>query len=228
MWSANRVVSLRLVHPARICILVLCVFAVIAAPIKLHSQCTGKSPDPPYRGGDQNPLTWFSLERLEQTGGPKQPPTYTYERSVQNHSSRDVTDVYWPVAGYERKIVPAGQRLCEQTMLDSALEVPSPTGPLHYGVGTSHYLTTVYAPGTGWPSKLAFTPPTETQPELSSAMEVAVRTSDGFKICTIRLMSSVAALPGKESVSYRYEFSNEGEAPVRVFWDIPRSPDFLK
>jgi hypothetical protein len=53
-------------------------------------------------GGTGVPLVWQSLQRLLDSGSDNQHIWRCYERRITNKSDRDVTDVFWKVAGFER------------------------------------------------------------------------------------------------------------------------------
>lgn len=203
---------------------------LLCEPNSAPCQSPGGTTGRPYAGGDKTPLTWSSSQRVKQPTSPGgSPPEYIYERGVKNCSREEVRDVYWPVAGYSKKSVPAGIELLDQTVVPGLIQMPSPTGPLHYGPGTDHYETTAYAPKDGWPSfKLADNRQLSHPPVLISQIQVAVPIGDGFSVCKLHLKSSIIPNPEKNSVTFQYDFSNEGRESLFVFWDIPRTKEFEK
>jgi hypothetical protein len=199
--------------------------AVALGQFHASGQCTEQTNDPVHHGGDDTLLLWSSLQRSEGIALPNQLPTYSYERKVENRSKEDVTDVSWPVAGYWRKVVPAGKSLCDLVPLVGYLQVPSPRGELHYGPSASSYHTTAYAPKDGW---LSSKPSATGMQTLTAELQVASRTAEGYQVCAVRLKSEVAKSPAGEGMEFRYQFSNIGPTPLRVFWSIPWSSAFRK
>jgi hypothetical protein len=177
----------------------------------------------PYLGGDKSPLTWSSSQKLVQAGTANALPVYGYDKTVENHSKQDVTDVYWPVAGYEKKILPAGIPLTDHVTLPGDLQIPQPKGDLYYGVGKNSYKTAVYAPKDGWSSSGVI--PTVTH-ALTAQLQVAILTVERHNICTVRLSSDVSKNPAGNGFEYHYELANIGSIPIRVFWNIPGSETF--
>jgi len=140
---------------------VLLTVSISALAQRKSCECTGQSNATVYSGGDSNPLTFYSLERLVTLGTAHNDPVHCYERNVDNHSVRDVTDVLWEVAGYYRSLLPAKKPICDATAILGHLAQPNPQGPLNYGIGPGSYPSTVYEPSGGWsPKKLtAFAEP---------------------------------------------------------------------
>lgn len=211
----------------------LLVFAVVVgtslafSSATLACECTRKSTDHKYEGGDKNPLTWYSRQRLEHPGDR---PVHCYEREVRNHISGEVRDVYWPVAGYRRDALPSPpvDCCCQAASIPGSLKQPDPTGLLYHGPGSSSsYPTTSYAPQDGWPAfygKLnRLNQPSA--PTLTSVIELAVLDPQGKRsVSTIQLVSSVSSDGGVNT--YQYNFTNRGEEPLFLFWDIPKTEEF--
>jgi hypothetical protein len=163
----------------------------------------------PGAGGDQNPLTWSSLRNVIGQA-------VNYERAAENHSDQDLTDVYWPVAGYARDLLPAKTPICDQTTIPG--ETDTRKGPLNYGPGSSAvYQTASYCPKDGWPSgQLGSLLPTK-EP-LSSEIQVALRSAPGkIAVCTLRLLSTVTPDYSKGTIKYQYDLENFGPKDLRVF-----------
>jgi hypothetical protein len=200
-----------------------CVTAVLLLTT-LHLWQSRALAQTPYTGGDKQPLTWSSAQHLDRPGGSTGLPTYTYTRTVENHSAQDVTDIYWPVAGYAKKIIPAHRPLTDRVSLQGYLAIPSPKGDLHYGAGPDLYHTTVYAPKDGWTSPSAITS-AQLRP-FESELQVAVPAKTGSTICTVHLKSEIIQAPGNKPVEYRYYLSNDSPAALQLFWSIPGTPDF--
>ncbi len=189
-------------------------------------QCTGQSKGYIYSGGDQKPLTWYSLQRQQQKETPQSDSIYCYERSVTNHQDRDVTDVDWEVAGYYRDLIPKKSPICESVPVLGGLEHPDPQGPLHYDVSTQAYPTTVYRPVKGWlPKAATLVARTAAPPDLISSIPVALRAQDqNPRVSTLRLRSGVKHVG--DDLFFDFEIINMGQATLRVFWNIPMTNDF--
>jgi hypothetical protein len=206
--------------PQRIVVVVF----LLLLPLSAKCQCTGRSNEQIYSGGDGNPLTWSSLRNVLGQ-------TVSYERTVENHSNEDVTDIYWPVAGYARDLLPAKTPICDQTTIPGVTDTKN--GPLNCGPGSSPvYQTASYCPKDGWPTgQVAILPPTKeplSSGSLSSELQVAVRSSRGIAICTLRLHSAFTSGNVEGTTKYQYDLENDGPAELRIFWDVPRIEQFEK
>lgn len=199
---------------------VLCSLGIAVVGAAGQCVCTGQSVAKRYEGGDNNPLHWYSLERRITAGTATSSAVYCYERSVANRSDRDVTDVFWKVAGFDRPLIPKATPICDATTLLGNLKVPHPSGALNYSVGPQSYSTTVYAPSGGWS-----TPMTEVKtsewPMLESTMRIFIKDSG---MVTLNLRSSVT--DDSAGHTFRYEISNMGAMRVGVFWNVPLTQEF--
>jgi hypothetical protein len=224
-----------LVAPSMLLLFVLAFVLPISTAAHHPCACINKTSDHRYQGGDKTPLTWYSIQRLEHPGTGSSEPQYCYERKVTNHSKVEVRDVLWSVAGYWNRVLPPATEdcCCQALALAGSLAIPHPQGPIHYGTGSrTQYSTTAYAPKAGWPAATAsFTPlrDVSSPPPLGGTFEVALPSpSGGYDIVTVVLRSFVSRMEGGTEFEYTYEFANMGRAPVRVFWDVPRSDDFQR
>jgi hypothetical protein len=202
---------------------------LLIMPLVIFAQCecTEQSREHIYRGGDDLHLSWYSLQRQEHDGDPTgdPPPIFCYERKVQNRTDQEVTDIYWPIAGYQKKILPA-QSLkccCDSTSVPGPIKQPLPQGPLYYGPGNSHYSTTVYQPRDGWQTRTANFRPMELvaeYPALTSGMQLAIRTSNGeVTVSNVKLQSKLYFITTPEKLyEYLYEFRNVGTEPLYIFF----------
>ena len=211
------------------CILVWLTIIALLLPhsrVLAACECSGKSSEHKFEGGDRSPLTWYSLQRVEHM---RDPPIRCYERSVRNHGKTDVRDVYWPVAGYRRDVVPPNPDscCCQAVSIPGSLKQPVPSGPLYYGPGGgSAYPTTSYAPKDGW---LTIVGQTDILPEgppepLTSVIEFAITNSGATSVSRLYLVSLVSSTGGK--YTYQYKFLNKGREPILVYWDIPKTREF--
>jgi hypothetical protein len=200
-------------------------FLIFVGPLFADCSCTGKSTDAIYNGGDGQPLLWKSMQRLLQGGSPRN-PLYCYERQVENKSDRDVTDVFWKVAGFEKDLIPRKDFRCDASSLFGNLKHPDPTGPLYYNVSSKPYGTTSYSPEGGYPTASAriFSKP-EGTPELTSTIQVTVRPTVGRPTAsTVSFRSSVRTL-GREN-QFEYELITSGSDKLLVYWNVPLTADF--
>lgn len=129
-------------------------FAGIATPYAQDCQCPGQQIEN-FSGGDGRPLSWIYQVWLVKQAGAQSPNTITcYLKHVENNASYEVRDVQWRAAAYVQTILPPkkGTSSCPQV----AGEIrPNPeNGPLHYGVSSQFYETTVRIPEKGWPSSV--------------------------------------------------------------------------
>lgn len=184
--------------------------------------CTGQSQDPIENGGDGAPLLWQSMERLYRSGSAS---WYCYERRVINRSDRDVTDVFWKVAGFEKSLIPKHDDRCDANPFAEGYQQPHPKGRLYFSVGGEFYPTAVYAPQHGFEdSKTASARilPAKDTPDLISVIEVSDRRS-GAK-GSIRFASSVRT--SVKGTDFEYKLSSSGSEPVIVYWYIPLTEEF--
>jgi hypothetical protein len=153
-----------------------------------------------------------------------------YDQAVHNHSSQELRDVYWRIAGFWRSSVPAGVEIHQQTPLPGLLQVPPPTGPLNYGPGSAFFDTSAYAPKDGFPSfKSVKIDNLHIKQTLSSTLQVAVASKERTDVSDLRLTSSISPSADGKTVDFIYKFQNDGKYPtLLVFWDVPRSDAFDK
>jgi hypothetical protein len=146
------------------------------------------------------------------------PPIYCYERKVQNHSPSVVTDVYWPLAGYQRNLLPPGLKCCcAVTSIPGLIQSEAAKGPLYYGPGRStQYPTTIYAPKDGWIKATTQQSPMQAdRPSLNATIEVPIQTHQGeFIVSTITISSSVSKLG--EEYMYTYDVYNSGKETLYI------------
>jgi hypothetical protein len=204
------------------------IIVIVANPYRSLAQST---PLPSLIGGDQTLLTSSSIATLLRPADPQgYPPIYEYDQAVHNHSSQEIRDVYWRVAGFWRSSVPAGSEIRQQTPIPGLLQVPPPSGPLHYGPGSAFFDTSAYGPKDGFPSfKSGKIDNLHGKQTLSSTLQVAVANQNRTEVSVLRLTSSISSSSNRETVDFTYNFQNEGKyARLLVFWDIPRSESFDK
>jgi hypothetical protein len=66
-------------------------------------------------------------------------------------------------------------------------------------------------------------------PPLGGTFEVALSSpSGGYDVVTVELRSFVTGTMDGTEFDYTYEFLNMGKAPVKVFWDVPRTDNFQR
>jgi hypothetical protein len=127
-------------------------FVIFAGTEVAHAQegcsCPG-SRVTNYEGGDGQPLRWLFEVYLVEPGGAG-PSLYCYLKRVTNASPRDVYSTKWDVANYRQLVIAAGQQApsCPHYLQD--LGKQPLTGPLHWGIASRPYDTTVKAPVGGW------------------------------------------------------------------------------
>lgn len=141
-------------------------------------------------------------------------------RRVDNKSDRDVTDIFWKVAGFERDVVPKQDSICDATPLEGE-EKPHPEGPLYYSTGPRFYDTTVYAPKGGFKGAGKISAAKST-PELDSVIGVANRYSGGKTDIGFR----ASVKPSGDKSEFEYEVTSSGPEKLLVYWYIPLTDDF--
>ena len=201
-------------------IIFLLFFGSVAGQAFGQCTCTGQSPDPPLQGGDGNPLVWHSLKRLYMPETNNSPAWYCFERSVDNKSDRNVTDVFWKVAGFEKDVIPKQEPRCDVTPLEGE-DKSHPQGPLYYNVGAQHYDTSVYSPLAGFPGAGKISAPKST-PLLGSVIEIADRGSGK----TRKILFRASVKPSKDENEFEYEVTGSGTDKLLVYWYVPLTDDF--
>jgi hypothetical protein len=178
------------------------------------------------------PLLWQSVERVLQRSSPTSDAWYCYERQVSNKTDRDVTDIFWKVAGFEKDLILKQRTLCDTVTLPGNLKQPHPEGPLYYSIGTRSYPTVVYSPQNGY--SLAYSPQSgkpnlsakivapRGTPDLSSVIEVSDRAA--ATTTQIRLASSVHAKD--RGNQFDYELTSSGPNKFVVYWFVPLTNEF--
>jgi hypothetical protein len=155
----------------------------------------------------------------------------SYERTVENHSDQDVIDVFWPVAGYAKDLLPSKRAICDQTTLVG--ESVTDSGVLNFGASNRpNYNTSSYHPRNGWSSGKLVGLETgkraglenDKQPPLSSELEVAVQGANGTAICAVHLISTIEQRE-QGRTRYNYSMENRGPEELKLFWDAPRTKD---
>jgi hypothetical protein len=197
---------------------VIFVFEVVATAV------SGQSASPtPIESGDKKLLTSWSLATLVEPGDNKgKPPTYSYEKAAENHTTNVIVDVYWKLEKFYRRILPPG-RASEMTSADGFLEYPTPTGPLYFGTGTDQFDTQAYTPKGGFvPSKTSSIGRGNGRQALNSTVQVAVPNETGFALCSLEITSAIISSTDRPSTTFQYSVYNRGSEQVRIFWDIPR------
>ncbi len=200
------------------------VFLMFVAPVFGQSptcSCTGTSNDPPLEGGDSKPLLWHSLKRLYMEGSNNSAAWYCFERRVDNKSDRDVTDVSWKVAGFEKDEIQKRDSTCDATALEGEKQ-PHPKGPLNYNVGDKPYNTSVYAPQDGFGGAAAQVLKPESTPALTSEIEIL----DPIRKTKAKIIFHASVKPSNEGNRFDYEVISSANAKVLVYWYVPLTESF--
>lgn len=183
--------------------------------------CTGVSSNTPLEGGDGKPLHWRSLKRLVTPENNDSTAWYCFERRVDNNSDRDVTDVFWKVAGFEKDEIPEQDSRCDAATLQGEKK-PHPQGPLYYNVGDQPYKTSAYAPEDGFEDATAKVMKPVGTPELTSEIEI----SDPVKKTKAKITFRSSVTPSPEGNRFDYEVTSSASVKVLVFWYVPLTDDF--
>jgi hypothetical protein len=103
-----------------------------------------------HKGGDRSPLAWSFDAFLVKEGTPNSPPLICYSRGVSNSSKLKVLNIRWEAASYFRRTIPGNDENYSCPTLPGELSASPKTGPLHYGISSEQYDTTVVPPKDGW------------------------------------------------------------------------------
>jgi hypothetical protein len=176
---------------------------LISGLTSVHAQCEchGKLVAN-YDGGRNDPLRWFYNTYLVQEGRMNSQPLICYERTVINGSNANVLNILWNVAGYRRRSIPSKRLNSSCVTLAGEMALAPASGPLHYGVSSEQYDTTVHPPREGW-LQAAATRPTD-WPLIRSAFEVYVH-DNLWAVITIH---SSAAVFDDRTYILTYEIEN--------------------
>jgi hypothetical protein len=204
-----------------------------------HAQtgaCAGPMLDH-YRDGDSNPLIWEFDTYLAKPSSASEPAWISYFKNVSNESTAEVRRVYWPVAHYYRRY------LNPSSASPSCITMAGPTkpilsiGPLYHGIA-EHYDTNVREPLEGWKEtdtggiKPVFVQASAGRPLPPIESYFVVNTADTSppQTATIKITSSAFETDNlllQKSV-LNYEFVSTGNAPVRLFVNLPQDEALAK
>src|SRR5262249_58884008 len=106
-----------------------------------------------FGGGDYRRLEWDFTAYLVRPGGADFPPLACYEKLVRNSDKTEVRNIKWEVANYRRRILVDIDKACP-TLPGEVSQAPK-DGPLHYGVSSEFYETSVLPPRDGWLKSVA-------------------------------------------------------------------------
>jgi len=183
--------------------------------------------DAEQAGGKGQPIKWRSLHRLEHPGNPGTAAVRCYEREVRNESKEALPDVYWQIANFYRRFIPAETPECEPTRIPGEFELVG--GPIVVGATrTPVEQTQVYAPKDKWPSKVSICCSTEVlafSPELAGkTLELggAMRfhsSPDKSSAGTVTVLSTVQFV-AEGDYRYTYKISGKGPDAVLVTWGV--------
>src|SRR6516225_9609707 len=120
------------------------------------STCGGCSGQSVYSnsGGEETHLTW-KFDAFQKNTNATDQKVICYIRNVVNHSASEVRDVRWDVARYRRDVIPANTARPSCNDYVGEINPRLEQGPLHHGVSSQAYDTTVRPPESGWLTKQA-------------------------------------------------------------------------
>jgi hypothetical protein len=180
-------------------------------------------------GGDSAPLNWRFEAHTKRLGtGAQSKQVICYTRQVENRSSLVVTDVLWIVAGYRRDLVAAGavRPSCNDYPGDIKQSVDQ--GPLHHGVSSQPYDTTVRPPESGWGNEKTAEAEADTAPPpLRSDFLLDTRGKDGIVQTSHVVIEASANYDGKSSV-FSFRISNDSSGTVGFMLNLRSLPGMLK
>jgi hypothetical protein len=182
-------------------------------------------------GGEDSHLTWKFDAIQKNTSDATDQKVICYVRNVTNHSPSEVRDVRWDVAKYRRAAIPANapRPTCNEYIgeINPRLE----QGPLHHGVSSQAYDTTVRPPESGWLTKQAqsveFYDPDRKYlpaPVLKSTFVFDTRGKDGRLLEAHVLIESSTIFKGPFSL-LTFGIANDGDGIVGILLNIRALPN---
>jgi hypothetical protein len=225
----------------------LLVYALLLASVacclggNAHAQtcsCKGSMLDH-YKGGDSKPLIWTFEPYLVKPGDTDRASWICYLKIVSNESQTEARRINWEVASFYRRFVSPNASAASCATIVGEMKTSPRNGPLYHGIA-EHYDTTVREPTEGWKESsvdpksnigiakeivvvgpngplLAQIPVVYFSP-IEASFVLDLDTSAAPRRAVIKMVSSVAS--GKED-ELIYEFSNSGNAALRVLVNLP-------
>jgi len=164
-------------------------------------------------GGNGRPLWWHFGAYVVSAGGSDSPPLICYEKSISNGSDTEVRNILWKIAGYSRRVLFDWDQACPT--IPGQLSPEPKSGPLHYGISSESYDTTVLPPRDGWVQKAALEKVGDRSPIISAFNLSTTRSS----AAVITITSFLTIYPSVNFLSYQIE--NSGNSPVRILLNVP-------
>src|SRR5262249_33775797 len=135
-----------------------------------------------------------------------------YEKLVRNSDKTEVRNIKWEVANYRRRILVDIDKACP-TLPGEVSQAPK-DGPLHYGVSSEFYETSVLPPRDGWLKSVAVQNSDRTP--LRSAFSLSQRKGQSDEL---RITSFMTSYGMTNLLSYEIDYS--GEVPIRILINLP-------
>jgi hypothetical protein len=226
-----------------LCLIAVAFFSILSVEASMADcVCPGAATEE-FAGGDGKPLTWLFQIHPMSPGNFDLPPLICYFRSVSNQSTSEIRNVYWEIADYDRRILPAGASVPSCAQIQKRISPHPANGPLFYAVSSS-YPTTVRQPLNGWRDGQAIEPfslpeiygqfqyqiiaaRSETQPKyppIRSAFKIFVTENSWADIG----LNSVARPKDGNFTEFSYEFTNSGNASIWLIANIPVADSAVK
>lgn len=181
--------------------------------------CPGAQRDR-YAGGDSAPLTWAFETKLMRPGTADVPALVCYLRRVDNKSNSDVRNVRWEVANYFRAFIPAAQTRSACPPIPGEMNTTLSNGPLHFGITSQGYETTVRQPKAGWPSQTSSAVKGGVEwPLLTTVFSVDFPGDGAVRTADIVVLS--AATQGDGVTTLEYDIKNIGPMFIEFAADLP-------
>jgi hypothetical protein len=180
-----------------------------------------------FHDGDGDPLSWTYSGYLVLPGNGQHPVRICYLREVENNTDQEVRDIYWPIAGYFRRVLQKrAKRSCPE--VDGDPKPDATTGGLFFGASSQSYDTTVIEPKDGWRSQYAGGQITEYQ-AIRNQFDVDNQGPEE-KLSPGVLTLWSTAKPGTESGTtiVGYDVTNESDKHVGIRINIPATDEMLK
>jgi hypothetical protein len=182
------------------------------------------------QGGDSTPLLWRFEAYQKEPPGSRQKQIICYVKHVENRSANDVRDILWDVAGYRRDVIRSNMARPSCVDYEGGMKLAPDRGPLHHGVSSQPYDTTVRAPESGWLNRTAQAASDQTLLDhrpLKSDFVLDTRAKDGQLRTSHVSVESLASYDGKVGV-FTFNIANDGDGALAVFLNVPLTPQMYK
>lgn len=163
-------------------------------------------------------MGWRFSASIVQRGESSSPSLVCYRRGVYNDSNGTILNIRWDVAAFRRRMIASRQEHASCSMLPGLVSESPASGPLHYGISSDAFDTTVLPPREGWEQRAAQSEPQADEfPPIRSTFEFGLNTERAEATLTVHSYVTVA----NSRRRLVYEVENRGPAAVLFILNLP-------